>query len=114
MPPKHAPLRPVLIVEDDALMRVVYKRLFQDHAPELAFHLEARAEDALKYRRENGADAAILDWDLPGISGLDLLKTLRDDSVGRYVRIIVVSGRTGVEDQILALESGADELLSVA
>lgn len=104
--------RQVLVVEDDELMQAFYKALFRRHKDEFICRFEKSAEAALEQLRGGDVEAAVLDWDLPGISGLDLLKALRSDPKTRSIRIMVVSGRTQSEDQVRALESGADDYLS--
>ena len=63
----------ILIVEDDALMTAVYKRLFLREEDRFTCTLVRSAEDALHFLSFGRADILILDWDLPGISGLDVL-----------------------------------------
>jgi len=102
----------IFIVEDDELMSVVYKRLFLREEDRFTCTLERSAEDALDSLRRGRADILILDWDLPGISGLQLLDILRANRATRLLPVIVVSGRAGIEDRILALKHGANDYLS--
>lgn len=104
--------RRVLIVDDDELMNVFYKSLFARHEDEFDCRFATSGEKALEALRGQTAHALVLDWDLPGISGLTLLKALRKNPVARALRVIVVSGRGGVGPEVLALESGADDFLS--
>lgn len=104
--------RLVLLVEDDELMQTFYKALFRRHKDEFACRFEKSAEAALEYLREGRIEVAVLDWDLPGITGLDLLKVIRAHPATRSIQVMVVSGRSEVEDQVRALESGADDYLS--
>lgn len=104
--------RHVLVVEDDELMQAFYKTLFRRHKDEFACRFEMSAEAALEHLRDGGIEVAVLDWDLPGITGLDLLKVIRAHPRTRSIRVMVVSGRSEVEDQVRALESGADDYLS--
>lgn len=102
----------VLVVEDDELMLAVYKALFRRHKDEFACLFEKNAEDALEHLRDRKIDAAILDWDLPGITGIDLLKVIRAHPKTRKIRVMVVSGRSSRADHARAMESGADEYLA--
>lgn len=106
------PRKHVLVVEDDKLMRKLYEHLFKKHELEFSCRLEGSAEGALNHLRRHSADAAILDWDLPGINGLNLAKALRSSPATKSLRIIIVSGRARPEDEVHALESGADDYLS--
>ncbi len=72
---------------------------------------------------ENGDDAwkvletttdirlAIVDWNLPGLSGMQVLQRLRVRSDSPYVYAIMFSSRKSKEEQILALDGGADDYL---
>jgi DNA-binding response OmpR family regulator len=102
----------ILIVEDDGLMRTFYKSLFQRLVDEFTYRLEDTGRDALLYLKENPVDVVITDWDMPGLNGIKLIKAIRSDPATKAVRVIMISGRTSAEDQILALKTGADEYLS--
>jgi two-component system phosphate regulon response regulator PhoB len=102
----------ILIVDDDELMRIFYKRLFNQHRDEFSVFLMPSAEAALEYLRESNADAAILDWDLPGISGLQLLKALRANPATKALPVIIVSGRSSPDNEAFALKSGAHAYFS--
>lgn len=77
----------------------------------------ADAESALLLLDEHGLDehlpdVLLLEWDLPGQSGLSLLRRLRDAARTRELPIIMVSARSGEHDKIMALESGADDYIT--
>jgi two-component system phosphate regulon response regulator PhoB len=57
-------------------------------------------------------DLALLDWMLPGTSGLMLARQLRADARTAGLSIIILSGRTAEHDRIAALDGGADDYLS--
>lgn len=102
----------ILIVEDDELMGAFYKSLFRRLEPEFTWYLAKNGEDALAYLGGHDVDAVILDWDLPGIKGLDVLKAIRSHPIKRAARVFVITGRNRVEDRLLALKQGADNYLS--
>jgi DNA-binding response OmpR family regulator len=72
---------------------------------------------------ENGDDAwrvleedkkirlAIVDWNLPGLSGIQVCQRLRVNSDIPYVYTIIFSSRKSKEEQVLALDGGADDYL---
>lgn len=55
-------------------------------------------------------DVIVLDWNLPGISGVDLLKEFR--SIGGKTPVLMLTGRDQVADKALGLDSGADDYLT--
>jgi two-component system phosphate regulon response regulator PhoB len=57
-------------------------------------------------------DLILLDWMLPGTSGVELARRLRADARTREVPIIMLTARTDERDKILGLESGADDYIT--
>lgn len=104
--------RRLLIVEDDDLMHVFYKALFRRHKDEFACLFEKSAAASLAHLRQGNIEAVVLDWDLPGINGIDLLKGMRAHPGTKGIRVMVVSGRMRTEEQVLALAAGADDYLT--
>ncbi|SFP28700.1 phosphate regulon transcriptional regulator PhoB [Tranquillimonas alkanivorans] len=97
----------VLVVEDEPAQREV-----------LAYNLEAegfsvsRAEtgdDALLLVEEDAPDVIVLDWMLPGVSGIEVCRRLKVRSETRNVPIIMLSARSEEVDRVRGLETGADD-----
>lgn len=99
--------RRILIVDDDALMQTFYKSLFRRHETEFECLVMGTAEAALEHLSRNIVDAVVLDWDLPVIKGLDVLKALRAHPRTRSVPVIMATGRSAEADRALALKHGA-------
>lgn len=59
---------------------------------------------------KNDYECIILDWMMPGMDGIELLKMMRN--TGTHTPVLVLSARSEVEDRITGLESGADDYLS--
>ncbi|MDR2195452.1 MAG: phosphate regulon transcriptional regulator PhoB [Gallionellaceae bacterium] len=57
-------------------------------------------------------DMILLDWMLPGVSGVELARRLRADRRTRDVPIIMLTARTDERDKVLGLESGADDYIT--
>ncbi len=70
------------------------------------------AEAALGHINRALPDLILLDWMLPGTSGVELARRLRADSRTRDVPIIMLTARTDERDKILGLESGADDYIT--
>lgn len=97
----------VLLVEDEPAQREV-----------LAYNLEAegfdvfRAEtgdDALMLVDEDVPDIILLDWMLPGVSGIEICRRLKSRKETRGVPIIMLSARSEEVDRVRGLETGADD-----
>jgi two-component system phosphate regulon response regulator PhoB len=57
-------------------------------------------------------DMILLDWMLPGMSGVELARQLRADQRTRNIPIIMLTARTDERDKIMGLESGADDYIT--
>ncbi|TWI65126.1 two-component system phosphate regulon response regulator PhoB [Pseudoduganella lurida] len=72
----------------------------------------ADAESALVLIDETPPDIALLEWDLPGQSGLALIRRLRAQPATAALPLMMVAARSGEQDKVLALEAGADDYLT--
>jgi two-component system phosphate regulon response regulator PhoB len=72
----------------------------------------ADAESAMLMLEDSVPDLLLLDWNLPGQSGLSLVRRLRAQSSTRSLPIMMVTARCGEPDKIMALESGADDYMT--
>lgn len=96
----------ILIVEDepDLLDSVAQYMREQGYAVDCA----ENGEDGWVKATSWPYDAILLDWMLPKLSGLDLLKRLRQNS---KTPILLLTARDAVDDRILGLDQGADDYL---
>lgn len=103
----------LLVVEDEPdLADVVARGLRRDgHAVDVA----TRVSEAEIKLRSAGYDLAILDWNLPDGSGLQLCRDLVSGDLptleGDRPRILMLTARDDVEDRVAGLDSGADDYL---
>jgi two-component system phosphate regulon response regulator PhoB len=100
----------VLIVDDEkAVRQMVAFSLSREGFTvlEAGDATEARAQVA-----DGRPQVILLDWMLPGISGLELARTLRKDSLAREIPIIMLTARTEEEDKIRGLNVGADDYVT--
>ena len=70
------------------------------------------AELALSLIRDELPDLALLDWMLPGASGIDLARKLRSEARTRELPIIMLTARGEEQDKLRGLESGADDYIT--
>ena len=97
----------ILLVEDTAdLAQVLLREL--EAAGYSVTHV-ANGEAALQLEKKNTFQLVILDWMLPGISGLDVLRELRTRS---SVSVLMLTARDAEIDRVLGLEVGADDYLT--
>lgn len=99
-----APPQTILIVEDDASLRVILARRLQENGFKVA--TAQTAPEVQRIFKEQTLDLILLDIMLPGTSGLDICRSIRRES---DVPIIIISARTEETDRVLGLELGADD-----
>lgn len=72
----------------------------------------ASAEEGLSVIRAALPDLVILDWMLPGQSGISLAKKLRSEDRTQNLPVIMLTARVHEEDKVLGLEAGADDYIT--
>ena len=96
-----------LVVEDEAALReALVERL---RAEGYAVDAAADGEEGLYYGREYPIDVAIVDLGLPGLSGMELIRRLREE--GRDFPVLILTARGRWQDKVEGLEAGADDYL---
>ena len=65
---------------------------------------------ALARIRESPPDLALLDWSMPGITGLDICRRMRE--TGLFLPVIMITARDQIDDRVSALDAGADDFIS--
>jgi two-component system, OmpR family, copper resistance phosphate regulon response regulator CusR len=97
----------ILIVEDDPkTAAAIAEGLRRDgHETQLA----TTGSDGDSLLSQAKFDALVLDWMLPGLSGIDLLSRLRERA--NRIPVLILTARDQVEDRVLGLDRGADDYL---
>ncbi len=100
----------ILIVDDEQAVRHM-----------LAFMLRREGYGVLEAADASGAramiadhrpDLVLLDWMMPGVTGVELTRSLRKDSFAREIPIIMLTARTEEEDKIRGLNVGSDDYVT--
>ncbi len=100
----------VLVVEDEpAILELIAVNL--EHAGYETLRATS-AEEATRLLGEVLPDVVLLDWMLPGQSGLALARRLRGDARTRELPLIFLTARAGEPDKIAGLEAGADDYIT--
>ncbi|MBE0623693.1 MAG: phosphate regulon transcriptional regulator PhoB [Burkholderiales bacterium] len=100
----------ILIVEDEAAIQELIAVNLEG-----AGHRALRAADseqALAIIRASLPDLVLLDWMLPGRSGLTVARQLRSDARTRSIPIIMLTAKSAEQDKVLGLEAGADDYIT--
>lgn len=101
----------ILLVEDSYLERHRLGTLLTDWGFE--FVSVGSGTEAVKLvEAQNPPDLVLLDWVLPGLDGLDVLRRIRKLGQGNYIYTIMLTSKNQKKDRHVAMEAGADDYLS--
>jgi two-component system phosphate regulon response regulator PhoB len=100
----------ILVVEDEPAIQelIAYNLRQAGHQPLCA----DSAEQALRLVSNALPDLVLLDWMLPGASGIEVARRLRADKRTRGIPIIMLTARSEEQDKLLGLDSGADDYIT--
>jgi response regulator RpfG family c-di-GMP phosphodiesterase len=99
----------ILVVDDEASVRLLCKAAFQGRPWE--FDEASDGDEALRKLTLGVYDVAVLDVCMPGATGPEVLRALRELPACRNLRILMLSGRIGADDMSELLHAGADDFL---
>ncbi|MDN8578913.1 MtrAB system response regulator MtrA [Corynebacterium bovis] len=94
----------ILVVDDDPAISEMLTIVLQGEGFETV--VVGDGAEAVEAARREDPDLILLDLMLPGMSGIDVCRTIREDST---VPIVMLTARTDTVDVVLGLESGADD-----
>ena len=100
----------ILVVEDEAALVTLLRYNLEREGFRVA--AAADGEEALLLAREEKPDLVLLDWMLPGQSGLALARQLRGDARTRELPIIMVTARSEEGDRVAGLEAWVDDYVT--
>jgi two-component system phosphate regulon response regulator PhoB len=100
----------ILVVEDEPAIQMLIATNLRRYGHLVIAALDAEA--ALRQINEALPDLILLDWMLPGMSGLDFARRLRADARTKHVPIIMLTARGEERDKVTGLESGADDYVT--
>jgi len=97
----------VLIVEDEVTLREQFCERFKEEG--FAIDAAGDGEEGLYLAREMPIDVAVIDLGLPGIDGMEIIRTVREE--GHLYPILILTARDRWQDRVEGLEAGADDYL---
>ena len=100
----------VLIVDDDADSVALVSRHLSGTGYEV--RTASSGDEAIEILASEGAPIVITDWIMPGMSGLDLCRAIRDREGIGFAYVIVLTAQTGEDQLVEAFEGGADDFLT--
>ncbi|SHG30646.1 phosphate regulon transcriptional regulator PhoB [Cognatishimia maritima] len=97
----------VLLVEDEPAQREVLSYNLQSEGFDVV--TAAEGEEAMMLVDEEMPDIIVLDWMLPGISGIEICRRLKSRAETRAIPVLMLSARSEEVDRVRGLETGADD-----
>lgn len=101
----------VLLVDDDPITRLAVCAALEewDFTPVVA---EDGHQALQRLEQKNPPHLMIIDWSMPGLSGPELCKTIRQREDGQFFYILMLTGKEGSSAIVEAMEAGADDFIS--
>jgi two-component system phosphate regulon response regulator PhoB len=100
----------ILVVEDEQPIRDLIAFGLRRAGCDVA--LAEHSQEALESIGDRRPDLVLVDWMLPDMSGLELVRTLRRDANTRDIPIVMLTARGEEADKVAGLESGADDYVT--
>ncbi len=97
----------ILIVDDFSTMRRIVKNLLRD----LGFNNTQEADDgitALPMLKNGDFDFVVTDWNMPGMQGIDLLRSIRSDANLKHLPVLMITAEAKREQIIEAAQAGVN------
>jgi two-component system phosphate regulon response regulator PhoB len=99
----------ILLVEDEAALTTLLR--YNLEAARYIVDTASRGDEAEIKLRESPPDLVILDWMLPGLSGIEICRRLRARSETRQLPIIILTARGEESERVRGLATGADDYI---
>ena len=99
----------ILIVEDEEALTVLLRYNLEAEGYEV--ETVARGDEADVLLKERVPDLVILDWMLPGLSGIELCRRLRAPAETQQLPIIMLTARGEESERVRGLATGADDYI---
>jgi len=100
----------ILIVEDETAIREMLGYTLMKNGYD--FEEAADADQAQEIISRNSPNLILLDWMLPGISGVDYARRLRNNPDTKSIPVIMLTARAEETDKVRALDMGADDYIT--
>jgi CheY-like chemotaxis protein len=101
----------ILAVDDNEINRLLVQHCLVDEPDYEVAVCSSGAEALALLNRDEKFDLLLLDWNMPEMSGYDLLRTLRSDHRFDDIQIMMLTAKSEMQDVLQALDAGAGEYL---
>ena len=100
----------ILVVDDFQTMR----RIIRNYLRQLGFNNVEEAEDgdvALEKLKESEFDFVITDWNMPKMTGIDLLKKIRAENNFKNIPVLIITAEAEKENVVQAAQAGVNDYI---
>jgi DNA-binding response OmpR family regulator len=101
----------VLIADDDPAIR----RLLETYLTKWGYEVVSAPDGNEAWKQLQAPDApnlVILDWEMPGMDGVEICRRIRQLNKGKLIHIILLTARGAKEDLVVGFEAGADDYIT--
>lgn len=99
----------ILLADDDEPMRALLEAVLQLSGHEVEAHADGRS--AWESFERNPAELVVLDWQMPGLDGIEVCRRVRAHPQGDRTYLVMITARAQPEDLEHVLDAGADDYL---
>jgi len=101
----------ILVAEDNLVFQTVLQSMLTQWGYDVV--VASDGEEAwCRLQHEEAPRLAILDWVMPGLDGIEVCRRVRASNRLHYTYILILTGKTGSEDLVTAIEAGADDYVT--
>ena len=101
----------VLVVDDATFIRDLVKKGLRDHLPGIQIEEAVNGRKAQQILGRNSIDLILCDWEMPEMSGLELLQWCREQEALKDVPFIMVTSRGDKENVVQAIQAGVSDFI---
>ena len=98
----------ILVVDDDPITRLALESLLAQRGYQVITVVDGEQAYEL-LQKDDAPRLAIVDWMMPGMSGVDLCRKLREADCASRTHVIMLTGKRSKEDLVTGLDAGADD-----
>ncbi len=100
----------ILIVDDDPVIQLVLRKTLQEQGYEVL--TASGGEQGIAQARQSSPALMICDWLMPEIDGIEVCRQIKAEPALAGIFFILLTSRSAVEDRVMGLDAGADDILT--
>jgi len=101
----------ILILDDSLMMRKLLASIVKAQGIEADLARDGKEGLALLKEAPEDYSAALVDWDMPVMNGIDFIQTVRADPIFNNVKLIMVTAHNSMDDLVTAMAESIDDYL---